>query len=112
MVEAIKTEHPHVVRLDGVCGGEPVIDGLRVTVRHVATLHRRGETILEIAEALGITEAQVFHALSYFSNHRDEILALIAEEEQSHDQFRRIAEKTPVPFDPRPVFTEGLPAPR
>ena len=89
MVEAIKTEHPHVVRLDGVCGGEPVIDGLRVTVRHVATLHRRGETILEIAEALGITEAQVFHALSYFSDHRDEILALIAEEEQAHDQFRR-----------------------
>jgi uncharacterized protein (DUF433 family) len=89
MVESIKTQHPHVVRLDGVCGGEPVIDGLRVTVRHVATLHRRGETILEIAEALGITEAQVFHALSYFSDHRDEILALIAEEEQAHDQFRR-----------------------
>jgi uncharacterized protein (DUF433 family) len=33
-----------------------VIDGLRVTVRHAVTLHRRGETILEIAEALGITE--------------------------------------------------------
>ena len=62
---------------------------LRVTVRHVAVLHRRGETILEIAEALGITEAQVFHALSYFFDHRDEILALIAEEEQAHAQFRR-----------------------
>ena len=56
MASAVKTEHPHVVRLEGVCGGEPVIDGLRVTVRHVATLHRRGETILEIAEALGISE--------------------------------------------------------
>ena len=89
MAEAVKTEHPHIVRLEGVCGGEPLIDGLRVTVRHVATLHRRGETILEIAEALGITEAQVFHALSYFVDHRDEILALIAEEEQAHDQFRR-----------------------
>ena len=32
MPEAIKTEHPHIVRLEGVCGGEPVIDGLRVTV--------------------------------------------------------------------------------
>jgi hypothetical protein len=40
-----------------------VIDGLRVAVRHVVTLHRQGQTILEIAEALGITEAQVFHAL-------------------------------------------------
>jgi uncharacterized protein (DUF433 family) len=89
MAEAVKTEHPHIVRLDGVCGGEPVIDGLRVGVRHVATLHRRGETIVEIAEALGITEAQVFHALSYFFDHRDEILALIAEEEQANARFRR-----------------------
>jgi uncharacterized protein (DUF433 family) len=89
LAEAVKTEHPHVVRLEGVCGGKPVIDGLRVTVRHVATLHRRGETILEIAEALGITEAQVFHALSYFFDHRDEILTLIAQEEQAHGRFSR-----------------------
>jgi uncharacterized protein (DUF433 family) len=89
MAEVVKTEHPHIVRLEGVCGGEPVIDGLRVTVRHVATLHRRGETILEIAEALGITEAQVFHALSYFFDHREEILALMAQEEQAHARFHR-----------------------
>ena len=89
MVEAVKTEHPHIVRLEGMCGGEPVIDGLRVTVRHVATLHRRGETVVEIAEALGITEAQVFHALSYFSDHREEILALIAQEDEAHARFQR-----------------------
>jgi uncharacterized protein (DUF433 family) len=89
MAETVKTEHPHIVRLEGVCGGEPVIDGLRVTVRHVVALHRRGETILEIAEALGITEAQVFHALSYFFDHREEILTLIAQEEQAHARFSR-----------------------
>ncbi len=89
IAEAVRTEHPHIVRLEGVCGGEPVIDGLRVTVRHVVTLHRLGETTLEIAEALGITEAQVFHALSYFFDHRDEILALIAQEEQAHARFKR-----------------------
>ena len=89
MPEAVQTEHPHIVRLEGVCGGEPVIDGLRVTVRHVATLHRRGETILEIAESLVLTEAQVFHALSYFFDHQDEILALIAQEEQAHERFTR-----------------------
>jgi hypothetical protein len=60
-----------------------VIDGLRVTIRHVVTLHRRGETTLEI------TEAQVFHALSYLFDHRDEILALIAQEEQAHALFVR-----------------------
>jgi uncharacterized protein (DUF433 family) len=89
MSAAIKTEHPHIVRLEGVCGGEPVIDGLRVTVRHVATLHQRGESAAEIAEALNITEAQVFHALSYFFDHRDEIRTLIAEEDRAHERFVR-----------------------
>jgi uncharacterized protein (DUF433 family) len=87
MSDSVKTVHPHVVRLEGVCGGEPVIDGLRVTVRHVVTLHLRGDSILDIAEALNISEAQVFHALSYFFDHRDEILALIAQEEQAHGRF-------------------------
>jgi len=87
MPSTVRTEHPHIARLEGVCGGEPIIDGLRVTVRHVATLHLRGETIPEIAEALGLTEAQVFHALSYYFDHRDEIGALIAQEEQAHDGF-------------------------
>lgn len=80
----LKTEHPHIVRRDAVCGGEPVIDGLRVTVRHVATLYLRGESVREIAEALNLTEAQVFHGLSYFFDHREEIADLIAQEEQAH----------------------------
>ncbi len=83
----LKTEHPHIARREGVCGGEPIIDGLRVTVRHVATLYLRGETILEIAEALNLTEAQVFHGLSYFFDHRDEIAGLIAREEQAHARY-------------------------
>jgi len=69
----LKTDHPHITRREGVCGGEPIIDGLRVTVRHVATLYLHGETILEIAHALNLSEAQVFHGLSYFFDHREEI---------------------------------------
>ena len=84
MSNAVKTDHPHIVRIEGVCGGEPVIDSLRVSVRHVATLHLRGETTQEIAETLGLTDAQVFHALSYYFDHRDEITALMAQEEQAH----------------------------
>jgi len=87
MATVIKTEHPHIVRLDGVCGGEPVIDGLRVTVRHVATLYLRGESITEITEALDISEAQIVHALSYFFDHRAEIEALIAQEDAAHARF-------------------------
>jgi uncharacterized protein (DUF433 family) len=84
METALRTEHPHIVRIPGVCGGEPVVDGLRVAVRHVAALHVRGEGVAEIAEALNLTDAQVFHALSYFADHRPEIEALIAQDEQAH----------------------------
>lgn len=87
MATAVKTEHPHIVRLEGVCGGEPVIDGLRVSVRHVATLHQQGDALADIAEALGLSEAQVFHALSYYFDHREEIDALIAQEERAHGRL-------------------------
>lgn len=43
MPQAVETEHPYIVRIDGVCGGGPVIDGLRVAVRQVVVLHQRGE---------------------------------------------------------------------
>ncbi|MBI2844697.1 MAG: DUF433 domain-containing protein [Armatimonadetes bacterium] len=81
MATVLRTDHPHIVRIEGVCGGEPIIDGLRVTVRHVAALHLRGETLSEIGDALNITESQVIHALSYYFDHREEIDALIEQEE-------------------------------
>ena len=89
MATILKTEHPHIARVPGVCGGEPIIDGLRVTVRHVATLYLRGETVAEIADALNLDEPQVFHALSYYSDHRQEIEALIAEEAAAHAGHHR-----------------------
>ena len=85
----LKTEHPHIIRREGVCGGEPLIDGLRVTVRQVAALYLRGESIPEIAEALNLTKAQVFHGLSYFADHQEEVESLIAAEEQAHVQSGR-----------------------
>jgi len=88
MASVVSTEHPHIVRLEGVCGGEPIIDGLRVTVRHVATLYLRSENIQEMADSLNLTEAQVFHALSYYFDHRDEINGLIALEQDAHARLK------------------------
>jgi len=78
MPAGLKTDHPHVSRIDGVCGGEPIIDGLRVAVRHVAKLYNDGDTIAEIAESLNITEDQVVHGLSYYFDHRNEIDDLLS----------------------------------
>lgn len=90
MASVVKTAHPHIVCVEGVCGGEPVIDGLRVAVRQVATFYRQGEHIAEIADALNVTQAQVIHALSYFFDHRAEIDALIAAEEAAHARYPRV----------------------
>lgn len=87
MATDIRTEHPHILKREGVCGGEPIIDGLRVAVRHVAVLYLQGESIPQIADTLNLTEGQVFHGLSYFFDHREEISALIAKEEQAHARF-------------------------
>lgn len=80
MSTLVKTEHPHIVRRSGVCGGEPLVDSLRVTVRHIVTLYKMGDSIQQIAETLNITEAQVYHALSYYADHQQEIDELIEKE--------------------------------
>ena len=36
----IPTEHPHIVRKPGTCGGAPLIRGTRITVRHLALLYQ------------------------------------------------------------------------
>lgn len=90
MATVVTTEHPHIVRRPDVCGGAPVIDGSRVTVHQAAALYLRGETIQEIADALNLTDAQVFHGLSYFFDHREEIGDLIAREEEAHARFTRV----------------------
>ncbi len=46
-----------------------------------------GASNLEIADALNLTEALVFHGLSYFFDHRDEIFAIIVQEKQGHAGF-------------------------
>jgi uncharacterized protein (DUF433 family) len=89
MTVATRIAHPHIASKEGVCGGEPIIDGLRVTVRQVAVLYLRGESVPEIAETLDLTEAQVFHGLSYFFDHRDEIEVLIARDEEAHARHAR-----------------------
>lgn len=62
----------------GVVGGEPVIKGTRVSVRTIVLTWRRGVPPEEIPNSFPtITLAQVFEALSYFSDNQEEINAYI-----------------------------------
>jgi uncharacterized protein (DUF433 family) len=79
------TEHPYVAKVKGVCGGEPVVKGTRISVRIVAECWRSGMSPEEIREAyphLGL--AQVFDALSYAEDHAEEIEHLIREDKAAY----------------------------
>jgi uncharacterized protein (DUF433 family) len=76
MEPAIK--HRYIVRDDRILGGEPIVEGTRTPVRAVAELWRLGLQPDEIVRRLPhLTLAQAFDALSYYSDHRDEINAFI-----------------------------------
>jgi uncharacterized protein (DUF433 family) len=72
MVQA--TEHLYVVRDEQILRGEPIIKGTRTPVRAIVETWRMGVAPEEIPIGLPhLTLAQVFDALSYYSDHRDEI---------------------------------------
>lgn len=80
MATEIRTEHPHVVRVTGVGGGEPVIAGTRVGIAFIARLLQAGEEPAEIIAAYPhLAPAAVYDAISYYLDHRPEIDALIAD---------------------------------
>ncbi len=72
------TEHCYIVKDDQILSSEPIIKGTRTPVRAIVELWRLGVTPEEIPTRLPhLTLAQVFDALSYYSDHQDEINAHI-----------------------------------
>jgi len=72
------TEHIYVVTDDRILSGEPIIKGTRTPVRAIVEIYREGAAPEEILKHLPhLTLAQVFDALSYYSDHTDEINAHI-----------------------------------
>jgi len=72
------TEHRYVITDDQILGGEPIILGTRTPVRAIVELWRQAVAPEEIPKHLPhLTLAQVFDALSYYSDHVAEINAHI-----------------------------------
>jgi uncharacterized protein (DUF433 family) len=73
-----QTQHCYIVCDDEILGGEPIIQGTRTPVRAIVELWRLGVAPEEIPRRLPhLNLAQVFDALSYFSDHQAEILEYI-----------------------------------
>lgn len=70
--------HRYIDRKPGILSGEPIIVGTRTPVRAIVEMWRMGYPPEEIPLRLPhLTLAQVFDALSYYSDHQDEINAYI-----------------------------------
>lgn len=95
----------HIVVTPGVCGGKPRIAGHRIKVAHVAVRHERmGQTPEQIVEQHpGVTLGDVYAALAYYHDHKEEIDADIHAGEEFARQLQgeqpslmeRIAAKRP-----------------
>jgi uncharacterized protein (DUF433 family) len=76
MVQA--TEYLYIVRDKRILSGEPIIKGTRTPVRAIVETWRMGVAPEEIPKGLPhLTLAQVFSALTYYSDHQDEINSYI-----------------------------------
>jgi uncharacterized protein (DUF433 family) len=86
----MKTLDQHIEITPGVAGGKPRIAGHRITVQNIAIWHERlGKSADEIAAEYDVTLADVYAALTYYFDHRDEIDHSIREGDAFADLLRQ-----------------------
>lgn len=71
---ADRTLDQHIEITAGIAGGKPRIAGHRITVHDVAIWHEAmGKSADEIATEYDLSLADIYAALAYYFDHRDEI---------------------------------------
>jgi uncharacterized protein (DUF433 family) len=73
----------HIVCSSDTCGGRPRIAGHRIRVQDVVLWHEKMGMSPEqiVSEYVGLTLADVYAALAYYHDHKEEIRAYLREEE-------------------------------
>jgi uncharacterized protein (DUF433 family) len=74
----------------GVCGGKPCIAGSRIRVQDVYVWHDlQGKSPDEIVSSFPqLTLADVYAALAYFWDHRDEVLKQMKQQDQLVEEMK------------------------
>lgn len=92
-----QTEYAHIVRTEGVVGGEPRIENTRIRVRDIV-LARDVQAAMpeEIVATIypNLTLAQVYSALAYYEDHRYEVNAF----QQREQDYLVALQKSPPAF--------------
>jgi uncharacterized protein (DUF433 family) len=69
-----RTEHPHVVKSADTLGGEPRVEGTRISVRQIAAMFAAGTTVEEMVRDFPLLKpAQIHDAISYALDHPHEM---------------------------------------
>ena len=72
------TDHPHIVKVQGVASGEPIILNARLMVRTIVEQYQLGSSIEEILwDFPQLSSAQVHDALAYYHDHKEEMDILL-----------------------------------
>ena len=80
----------HIEVTPGVAGGKPRIAGHRITVQDVVVWHERlnlGADV--IASEYGLSLADVYAALAYYYDHREEVDQAIKKDEELVAELRK-----------------------
>ncbi len=73
-----RTDHPHIVKVQGVASGEPIILKTRLMVRTIVEQYQLGSSIEEILwDYPLLSSAQVHDALAYYHDHKQEMDILL-----------------------------------
>lgn len=84
-----RTAYPHIVKIDGVLGGQAIIEGTRIAVWHIVGYYYKvGMSVEDIlAEWDYLRPVQVFSALAYYHDNKEEIDAV--REENSYEHWKQ-----------------------
>jgi len=84
-------EQIHIVKDEGICGGQPRVTGTRIKVQHIILEYERlGWTPDQICDAHpGLRLADVHAAITYYYDHRDKIDSAIQKDEEFVNNLRR-----------------------
>ena len=95
------TDHPHIVKSEGVRGGRPVIRGTGITVDLIASFFKAGESVEDILLYYPqLKSAQVYDAVSYYLDYQSEI-----EEHLEKNKIENVLREFDLEMDERGVIT-------
>lgn len=102
----VKTEHPHIIKVEEVCGGVPIIEGTRISVWAIVGWLRQGYSLQSIKEEIypHLSLAQLHDAASYYYDHQGAIEAQLQDNnlsdqelEERREQWKRLTRKADDP---------------